>query len=39
MGAVAESYDAVKAKTLWEGSARLVGLPVQEITGPALQLH
>jgi light-dependent protochlorophyllide reductase len=25
-----ESYDAVKSKALWEGSARLVGLPVEE---------
>jgi len=24
-----ESYDAVKARSLWEGSARLVGLPVE----------
>jgi light-dependent protochlorophyllide reductase len=24
-----ESYDALKAKALWEGSARLVGLPVE----------
>jgi light-dependent protochlorophyllide reductase len=34
-----ESYDAVKAKALWDGSARLVGLPVQEITAPAARYH
>ncbi len=32
-----ESYDVVKSKALWEGSARLVGLPVDEIAVPALQ--
>ena len=34
-----ESYDAVKSKELWEGSARVVGLPVEEIPFPALQLR
>jgi light-dependent protochlorophyllide reductase len=34
-----ESNDAVKSKALWEGSARLVGLPVEEMTVPAFQLR
>jgi light-dependent protochlorophyllide reductase len=33
-----ESYDAVKSKALWEQSARLVGLPIEEIAVPAMQI-
>jgi hypothetical protein len=29
-----ESYDAVEAKALWEGSAGLVGLPVEHMNVP-----
>ena len=34
-----ESLEALKAKALWDGSARLVGLPVDETPVPASLLH